>query len=332
MPATPATSPARTPPGIEILLASLRAGGESTRLRILAILEQGEAMVGELAAILMQSQPGMSRHLKVLGQAGLVRCHREGRQSFYRLPEGEEQSRVLAALLALLPARDRILARDRERLRAVRRQRTRRAAAYFRKNAHKWAQIRALHASENRIEAALLAAAGKNRKRLMLDLGTGTGRMLEIFAAQIEAGIGFDISPEMLALARVQLSRAGLAHCRLEQENLFALPLAGGQADFAVMHQVLHYLDAPRRAIREAARTLAPGGRLLIADFAPHSLEFLRAEHHHRRLGFAENEVAQWLSAAGLRTEAVRHLPPGSGQARQLTVSIWAARRPRPAA
>jgi ubiquinone/menaquinone biosynthesis C-methylase UbiE/DNA-binding transcriptional ArsR family regulator len=301
------------------LLAGLRAAAEPTRLRLLALCDQGELTVSELTEILGQSQPRVSRHLKLLCDAGLLDRFREGSWVFYRLAEGHALARRLRELL---PEGDPTLALDRERLAQVKRQRAEQATAYFRANAAQWDRIRSLYIDEKEVEAALLRLLPADGLHDLLDVGTGTGRMLEVMGPRVERALGVDLSREMLAVARVNLERAALRNCSIRQADMYQLPLAGASFDAVVIHQVLHYAEDPAQVIAEAARVLRPGGRLVIVDFAPHGLEFLRSEHAHRRLGFADAEITAWCRAAGLEPEPVRHLPGDP-----LTVSLWPARR-----
>ena len=320
---------APAPLSFDALNTLLKAAGESTRLRVLALLAEAELTVSDLTEILRQSQPRISRHLKLLAEAGLVERHREGAWAFFRMADRGATAEVARMLVSRLDAQDRVLTRDRERLAAVRQARADAAQDYFRAHAAQWDRIRKLHAPDEAVEAAIVAALGGRPIRALLDLGTGTGRMLELFGPAIERGLGIDMSPDMLSLARTRLDRAGLKHCSVRQGDIYDLELPDGSFDAVIIHQVLHFLSDGARAIREAARVLAPGGRLLVVDFAPHDLEFLREEHAHHRLGFAPETMAQWISAAGL--EALSHLsiPPGSDG--KIAVSLWLARDPRAA-
>ncbi|ABS64009.1 Methyltransferase type 11 [Parvibaculum lavamentivorans DS-1] len=310
---------------MEQLLAGLRAAGEPTRLRLLALLARGELTVTELTQILRQSQPRVSRHLKLLCEAALLERFREGSWVFYRLAGSGPVAELAEVLSDLIPQEDIVIARDMERLEAVRAARAEKAAAYFRANAEEWSRIRSLYVPEDKVEQTMLEFGARDDIGLIADLGTGTGRMLELFGPKAKSGVGIDLSPEMLALARTQLAQAPLQNCSIRQGDLYDLPMQDETADLVTLHMVLHYLDDPAASIAEAVRILKPGGRLLIADFAPHELDYLRETHAHRRLGFGEDEVKEWLADAGLQIRETRHLPPEGGEDAKLTVSIWVA-------
>lgn len=300
------------------LLAALRAAGETTRLRILALLSKGELTVGELVDILDQSQPRVSRHLKLMGEAGLLDRFQEGTMVFYRLAEQGIGAELNRALVSLIPEDDAEFLSDLAVLSNIRAERFAKAQEYFRANAAEWDKIRKLYVSEAQVEAALLDLAGKKRIGRLLDVGTGTGRMLEVFAPYADGGLGIDVSREMLAVARGNLAHKEIDNCQVRLGDMYSLAVAAESQDLVVFHQVLHFADDPQAAIREAARVLAPGGKLLIADFAPHKEEYLREEQSHRRLGFAEDEVVLWGKNAGLTETAVRHMNSG-----KLGVTIW---------
>lgn len=301
------------------LLGALRAAAEPTRLRLLALLADGELTVGEIARILGQSQPRVSRHLKLLSDSGLLERLREGAWVFYRASRDGIGGKVVEMLSGLIPADDGTLVSDRTRRGQIREERARAAAEYFSQNAERWDRLRSLHADDAEVERILLAKAPSCIGDL-LDIGTGTGRVLEVLGDRAQRAEGIDQSHEMLTLARARLDRAGLGQCSVRQGDLFQLPYDAPAFDVATLHQVLHYLDEPARAIAEAARVLKEGGRLLIVDFAPHDLENLRDEHAHRRLGFADAEITDWCRAAGLGVSDIVHLP-----GRPLTVTVWVA-------
>lgn len=305
------------------LLNALRAAAEPTRLRLLVLCARSELTVTELCHILGQSQPRVSRHLKLLCEAGLLQRFREGTWALFRLASDGEGGALARMLVDRLPAEDRNLALDLARLDGIKRQRAEAAAAYFRRNAAQWDRIRALHVDEAEVERALLRLLPEGEVGTLLDVGTGTGRMLHLVADRIEQAVGIDTSREMLAVARANLERAGLDRCVVRQADMYQLPWPDASFDAAIIHMVLHFAAAPADAIAEAARVLRPGGRLLVVDFAPHGLVELRRDHAHRRLGFAEEEIAEWCRAASLDPLPAVHL---AGE--PLTVSIWPALRP----
>jgi ubiquinone/menaquinone biosynthesis C-methylase UbiE/DNA-binding HxlR family transcriptional regulator len=303
----------------------LRAAGETTRLRILALLSHEELSVLELCRILGQSQPRVSRHLKLLAEAGLVERFPDGAWVFYRLTVGTRGRGLVDLALGLVAEGDAVLKADALKLAAIAGERAEAAAAYFARNAARWDEIRSLYVSETEVETAILAALGKDQPGLLVDLGAGTGRMLTLLGGRAGRSLGLDLSQQMLNIARMHVGEAGLAACELRHGDIFATGLPDGVADLVTVHQVLHYLNDPAAAVAEAARLIGPGGRLLIVDFAPHRLEFLREQHQHRRLGFSDEEILRWLDAAGLEGGIDATLPTASGEG--LTVKIWSGRR-----
>ena len=307
---------------MEHLLAALRAVAEPTRLRLVVLCARGELTVSELTQILGQSQPRVSRHLKLLCEAGLLDRAREGSWVFYRLNQSGPASALARQLVSACNEADPTIALDLQRLAVIKRQRTDVASAYFRENAAQWHRIRSLYVDEREVEAVLVEIITAADPRDLLDIGTGTGRMLEVLAPHVEHALGIDQSREMLSIARVNLERAGLENASARLGDMYQLALPDASFDAVVVHQVLHYADRPAAAIAEAARVLRPNGILVLVDFAPHTLEFLREEHTHRRLGFADAEVAEWCRAAGLAPAPARHL-----LGNPLTVVIWTAHR-----
>ena len=321
--------PAAVPLALPALLSGLEAAGEGTRLRLLALLAEAELTVTELVTILGQSQPRVSRHLKLMVDAGLIERHREGAWAFF-LISGDGCCGALGRdLIARLDPADPVLAADRARLAEVRAARARQAEKFFAARAKDWDGIRSLHVPEARVEASIRALVGSTPLHAVLDLGTGTGRMLELVAPAATRVVGVDRSPAMLGVARTRLEAAGLRNVQLRQGDIYALPVERNAYDLVIVHQVLHYLDDPSRALREAARTLSPGGRIIVVDFAAHTQEFLRETQAHRRLGFPREEIDGFLRDAGLDVVSHQVLAPAIGEADKLTVSIWLARDPR---
>lgn len=311
-----------------ILVDRLRALGEVNRLRILLLLRQGELSVGELAQIMGQSQPRLSHHLKSLTNAGLVERLPEGSWVFYSLPIAGEVRALIDRILPLVGEEGGAFGLDLEQLQRVREARARTAEDYFGEIADTWDTVRALHYPNEKIEAALIDLVDVGPSRRMIDIGTGTGRMLELFAERFERSDGVDMSHRMLTVARANLDRAGVGNVNVRQADAQALPFENGCADLVTIHQVLHFIDEPDRVLAEAARVLRPGGLLLIVDFAPHELEFLRTEHGHRRLGIRHERVAEWLGRAGLSVTDPQLLGQPSGADQGLAIQIWSVRAP----
>lgn len=302
---------------------ALRAAGEPTRLRILSLLAGEELSVMELGRVLEQSQPRVSRHLKLMADAGLIERFPDGARVFYRVSHELLARRLIDTVLDLLD--DAEGEADHGRLEAVRDERATAAAAYFEQVAPSWDHIRSLYVSETAVESAIERAAGPGPFERVVDLGTGSGRMLTLLGKKAKMSIGLDLSQNMLNIARANVVKAGLEKVELRHGDIFATRLPAGSADLVLVHQVLHYLADPGAAVAEAARLVSPGGKLLIVDFAPHDLERLREEHQHRRLGFADDEIGRWLAEAGLDASASIALPPDTAG---LTVTIWTATRP----
>jgi ubiquinone/menaquinone biosynthesis C-methylase UbiE/DNA-binding transcriptional ArsR family regulator len=307
-------------------LAGLKAAAEATRLRILALLGGAELTVKDLTAILGQSQPRISRHLRLLAEAGLIDRYPEGAWVFYRLTEKDAGRGFVRGLLERVDMSDVVIVRDRERLAAVKREHAAAAQRYFAENAAEWDSIRALHVAEDSVEKAMREALGARPFDSLLDLGTGTGRLLEVFAPLYARAVGIDASADMLAIARANLDRAGIANAQVRLGDIHSLPFARDSFNVVTIHQVLHFIDDPERALAEAARVLRPGGRLLVVDFAPHDLEFLRERHAHRRLGFGHDPMQHWIESAGLSLSSVRDLAAGRKTGDKLTVTLWLAK------
>ena len=297
-----------------------QALADPSRIRILALLGHMELSVGELAQLLGQSQPRVSRHVRILSDAGMVERRKEGSWVFLVLSDTHRTGPLVELIDQWADEDDRAtFERDSKRLDAIRADRAEAAERYFSAHAEIWDSIRSLHVAETEVERAIEGALGAQELGRLIDIGTGTGRMLELFGPRAAEAIGIDRSSEMLRLARAKLESAGI-RTSLRQGDMYALPIADGSADCAILHQVLHYAHAPANAIAEAARVLAPGGTLLIVDFAAHDREELRAKDAHLRLGFSDDVMAGWFAAAGLKMDHVQHLEGG-----ELTVTLWRA-------
>jgi len=302
------------------MLDIFRALADPTRLRIVQLLRTMELSVGELAQVLAQSQPRVSRHIKILCDAGVAERRKEGSWVFIGPGARETTGPLFSAFDAWFEVlgEDHWHVADAARLAAVRADRAAAAERYFSSHAELWDSLRSLHVPESEVESAMRSMLGEHPVGTLIDIGTGTGRMIELFAADAKHAIGIDRSPEMLRVARGKLTASGAEGWELRQGDIMALPLDDGAGDTVVLHQVLHYLPAPEPALAEVARLVKAGGRLLVVDFAPHSHEELRSQDAHARLGFSDEQMEQWFAASGLEMTQVRELA-GS----ELTVKLW---------
>ncbi|MBY3251826.1 ArsR/SmtB family transcription factor [Rhizobium laguerreae] len=315
--------------GLDALVDVLKAAGEPTRLRLLALLDGGDLTVTDLTEILGQSQPRISRHLKLLGEAELIERYQEGAWAYFRLRQDGKAAMLVRALLKHVSEKDPTILRDGERLSQVKRQRAERAQAYFSRNAAEWDELRRLHAADEEVDAAVIRLLGSQPIDSLLDLGTGTGRILELLSGLYRRATGVDASRDMLSVARANLDKSRITKATVRHADILNLPFEGQDFDLVTIHQVLHFFDQPEIAIAEAARMLRPGGRLVVIDLAPHTLEYLRDEHAHVRLGFSHQAMSDWLRKAGLDVEQVVDLHPGQQSGQGLTVTVWLARDPR---
>ncbi len=310
--------------GMEAGLAALKALAESTRLRIVLLLAERELSVKDLTVILGQSQPRISRHLKLLHEAGVIERYREGSWVYFRLSE----STWIDGVLRGLDRTDAMHARDVDRLDLLCAEQAAQAQSYFERNAGDWDRLRALYVDELAVDAAIDAALGAQKIEFMVDLGTGTGHVLELLAGRYDRALGVDVNKAMLNYARARLDQQRDGRAQVRHGDLNNLTLDDGCADLVVMHQVLHYLSDPAAAIREAGRILRPEGRLLVVDFAPHDLDFLRDEFAHQRLGFSEEQMSVWLREAQIQLLSRDCLAPnGERASERLTVALWTGRK-----
>ena len=305
------------------LIDLLRATAEESRLRVMQLLRESELAVGEIALLLEQSQPRVSRHIRILEDAGMVERRKEGSWVFVRLHRNAAVDAFFRFVDAIAPsaAEKERFAKDRRRIADVQAEREAAAARYFAAHAEEWDGIRSLHVAEEEVERAILSLMHNRRLGHLLDIGTGTGRMAAILGAGATRVTALDRSPEMLRVARTRLASCGFP-IEVVRGDFLDLPLKDASVDSIVMHQVLHYATAPDLAVAEAARVLRPSGHLLIADFAPHDREELRRDAAHQRLGFSDAQIRGWLAASGLILETTEALTGGA-----LTVKLWLGRR-----
>jgi len=302
----------------EQLLIALKTAGEPTRLRLMVLCAEGELSVSELTDIVGQSQPRVSRHLKMLVEAGLLERFREGSMVFYRLSEHNTLGDFAHEVVARVPGDDPEQMRDIKRLAQVKHNRASRARQYFSENAERWSQIRSLHVREDEVESALKEVIGDQAIDDFLDIGTGTGRILVLMSRLFRRGVGLDISQAMLTVARTSFEQQGIKNTLVRMGDMYSMPIESESIDVSTLHQVLHYSEEPERVVQEAARVLRSQGRLFIIDFASHHEESLRNVHQHYRLGFSDEEVIGYLTENGLKGELVATL-----KGEPLTVKIW---------
>jgi ArsR family transcriptional regulator len=307
------------------LLSALAAAADPTRLRLLALGARGAFCVNDFCEILGQSQPRLSRHLRLLCEAGLFERMREGANAWFALAKGE-QGALARDILRRLPANDPLLASDRRGAARVLAERARAASEKFRSRGADWDEMRALSLPAESVEARLLELLPQGELGHALDIGTGTGRLLECLAPRIASGLGVDASRSMLALARVRLASPEFSHCSVRLADMYALPLPDASFDFVFMQMVLHYAEDPAAAVAEARRVLAPGGRLIVVDLAQHDRAALVEQMAHRRLGFADADIEALLNGVGLA--AGRPVCVASPGAAPLSVRIWQAHAP----
>lgn len=307
----------------------LKAIGEPTRMRLLILLSKGDLTVSDLTDILGQSQPRISRHLKLLADAGLIERYQEGAWAYFRSIKDGRNASLLRNIIDAVTLDDKILSHDHERLVSVKDARATKAQEYFSLNAESWEEIRKHHVPEERVEKELCNIIGSAPINSLLDLGTGTGRILELLQGQYRRGLGVDASHRMLTIARDKLDKAGITHASVRQGDIFNLSFDRQSFDLIIIHQVLHFLYDPAPAIKEAAKMLSPGGRMVVIDFAPHDLDYLRSEFAHSRLGFPHETVTEWMEAQGLEIEKISDLTPQNEQDQKLTVTIWMGKDPR---
>ena len=303
---------------MEKVLRMLKAVSEPSRLRLSVLCARGEFTVSDLVHIIGQSQPRVSRHLKILCDAGLLRRIRQGSWVFYRSVTKGAEAEFLHYLTTVMPGTHPTIQLDHQRLLELKNERLRAAAQYFEKTAVEWDSIRTLHVEDLDIERALQRRVLEARPRKLLDIGTGTGRILEVLGPYVEDAEGVDFSHEMLTVARANLDKPSLGHCRVRHGDMYQLPFQDRSFHFITIHHVLHFAHQPQQVLKEAARVLRTQGQVVIVDFASHVREELRTKFKHQRLGFSNDEIEGWLDQIGLRMQ-----PPTKFTGEPLAIVIW---------
>lgn len=284
--------------------------GDPVRARLLLALDAEELTVTEICQVLQLPQSTASRHLRILAEGEWVTRRRDGTSQRYRAAVDRlpERAKSLWSLVREEIAATREAAQDQRRLRDAVARRQSRSQQFFSTAAGQWSVLRRrLFGQRFEVEAlvSLLDPAWT-----IGDFGCGTGELAETLAAGAGRVIAVDSSAAMLDAARTRLD--GRANVELRQGRIEEPPIAAGELDAGTLILVLHYLPDPAVAVREAARTLRPGGRLLIVEMLPHDRAEYRQEMGHVWLGFEPDEVAGWLRAAGLAEIRLRSLPTDS--------------------
>ncbi len=305
---------------VEKLLQGLRAAAEPTRLRIIALCGHAELSVTELVMILGQTQPRVSRHLKLLVEGGLLQRNKEGNRAYYRLSNEAEGADLARMLNDLMPGEDEVHTLDLSRLSSVKADRLRYAETFLDPYSQEIIELRGMWPPDEVIDKCILELLQDRSIEHLLDLGTGTGRILRTMAPFVAKGTGIDNSLEMLSIARARLDQDGIKNCQVRAGDMYRLPFKQNSFDLITINSLLRYADEPKKVIAEAARVLEKKGALLIVDLAAHDLSTLRDEYGHSWLGFSEVEMVEMLSEANLTVGQVKHI---DGQ--KLNVCIWRA-------
>lgn len=294
-------------------LEALRAIAEHTRLRILLLCAHGELTVGDLSEILEQSQPRVSRHLKLMHEAGVLERHQEGQSVWFRAVTAGPLASLVRETVDQVSHDDEHHKHDLARLRLVTDTWEVQAQSYFRKHYARWDEVRRGLIDEATVDAALRDRFAETEAETLLDVGTGTGHVLRLLGPEITEGVGIDVSRDMLLAARAAIHNEGLPHCQVRQGDMRKLPFENGSFDALSLHLVLHYAEHPNDVISECGRVTAPGGWIFLVDFGPHERRDFTRQHGHRWPGFADDSVRQWLAGAGfagIQTETITHGAP----------------------
>jgi ubiquinone/menaquinone biosynthesis C-methylase UbiE len=300
VPATKTPSPA--------ILDHLSALADTTRSRLLLLLDRHELTVSELCGVMQLPQSTISRHLKALSDSGWIAVRAEGTSNLYMMVphELDPSARRLWALVREQVGPTPAAVQDQRRVQAVLAARRLKSQEFFSSSAGQWDRLREEMFGDRFYLAALAAFA--DPEWVVGDLGCGTGQLTEAVAPFVGHVIAVDASGPMLQAARRRLS--GLENVELRRGDLESLPIDDGKLDAAMMMLVLHHVAEPARALADVRRVLKPGGRLLIVDMQPHDRENYRQQMGHAWLGFSDEFLRRILHEAGFEAERVVPLPP----------------------
>jgi len=303
---------------LDRLVQVLKSIADESRIRLLILCAQGEFTVSELVQVLGQSQPRVSRHLRILCDAGILKRTRQGSWVFYRSVKGGPESEFVPLLKSFITESEPVLKLDRKRLEHLKKERSRVAAQFFQKTASEWDNIRTHYVEDIQVESALQQCVSDVKPNSLLDIGTGTGRILKVLGPYVQDAEGIDFSHEMLNLARINLDHPSLEHCRVRHGDMYRLPYQEHSFNFITIHHVLHFANQPLEVLKEAGRVLKNKGQIAIVDFYSHEREEFRTKYHHHRLGFSDDEIKNWLDQIGLSMQ-----PPIRIDGDPMEVVIW---------
>lgn len=308
------------------LLAQMPVLGDPMRSRLLLVLERNELTVGELCSVVQAPQSTVSRHLKALADGGWLTSRADGTNRRYAIATEKLDAPLRSLWLLVRKETAGTLAaqQDERRLTQVLATRRSRSEEFFRAGASQWDHLRDELFGRRFFVPALLGLLDEGTR--VADLGCGTGQVAEAMAPFVGHVIGIDASSSMLKAAKKRL--AGHANVELRAGSLEALPIDDGALDAAMMILVLHHVADPTKALAEAARTLKPGGRLVVVDMLPHDRDEYRAQMGHLWLGFAEADVLRTLEDAGLKSSRMLPLP---ADPKAKGPALFAARAVKPA-
>ena len=283
---------------------ALRAISEPTRFRLTRLCAQGELTVSELMRIVGQSQPRVSRHLKLLQDAGVLESFREQHWVFYRVAQNSPSQQLVSDLLQHLPADDDLMDFDQTRLNELRDARAKLSEEFVETEVPDWLRLHEYHGDELRFGDAVRDALAGREVGHLLDIATGTGRMLKIAGPLAESGVGIDLSKKMVMVARNALAEADLPHLTVRQEDMYQMRFPARHFDTVTIDQVLYFASNPDALIREATRVLKPSGRLLLVAFT----EAANAKTPPA-VSIAISDIRSWLEDAGLKIVTTNVLP-----------------------
>jgi DNA-binding transcriptional ArsR family regulator len=286
---------------------ALKAISEPTRFRLVRLCAQGELTVSELMRIVGQSQPRVSRHLKLLQDAGILERFREQHWVFYRVAQEEHYQLLVSGLIKQIEKNETIIQLDQSRLIELQAARATLSETFIETELPDWLRLHEYHGDTARFESAVQDALAEKTVGHLLDVATGTGRMLKIVGPLASSGVGIDLSKKMVTVARSVLAESGLAHLTVRQEDMYQMRFAARHFDTITIDQVLYFATNPDALIKETARVLKYGGRLLVVAFTAS-----KTAKTPPSVGIELSDIQQWIESAGLKITNTNILPGDS--------------------